>query len=136
MRIRRIPSTILIVRPSILVRRQMAMAETMMNVSSMGRRHFRVMYLRKLATIAMEVVSARRPDKAVVSPYEGMRKGRAVIIKCQTRSRSCAVRNWLLQQVGICKGSLQERLEIISSSEQRHSPHDGCEGTCQQDVLL
>ena len=31
-------------------------------------------------TIAMEVVSARRPDKAVASPYEGIRKGRAVIM--------------------------------------------------------
>ena len=46
----------------------MAVAETMMKVSSMGRRRFRVTYLRNLATIAMEVVSARRPDKAVASP--------------------------------------------------------------------
>ena len=56
------------------------MAETMMKVSSMGRRRFRVTYLRNLATIAMEVVSARRPDRAVASPYEGIRKGRAVIM--------------------------------------------------------
>ena len=64
----------------ICVRVQMAPADMTMKVMSMGRSRFQVTYLLIRKLMMADVVRARRPDNVVASPYEGIRKGRSVIM--------------------------------------------------------
>ena len=60
---------------------QIAAAEMMMNVMRMGNRRFHVIYFLILMLIMADVVRARRPERVVASPYEGIKKGSKVIMK-------------------------------------------------------
>jgi hypothetical protein len=46
----------------------------------MGKRRFHVIYFRYLNIATEDDVSARRPERVTASPYDGMRKGSAVIM--------------------------------------------------------
>ena len=59
----------------------MAIAETMTNVIKIGSSLLHVIYDLMRNVIMAEVVSARSPDKVVASAYDGIRKGRSVIMK-------------------------------------------------------
>ena len=59
----------------------MATEEVRMKVASIGISLFHVMNLLYLKAMNAEVVRASRPDNAVASPYDGIRKGRSVMMK-------------------------------------------------------
>ena len=80
-RIRTKPSIILIVLPSIRLSMKIAAVDMIRNVARIGIRRFQVTYFLYLYIATEEDVSARSPDKVTASPYDGMRKGRAVIMK-------------------------------------------------------
>ena len=75
-----IPRIFLRVLSCILVSMQIATADTAMKVSRMGISLFHVMNFRMRKVMMAEVVSARSPDKVVASAYDGIRKGRRVIM--------------------------------------------------------
>ena len=52
----------------------------MTNVISIGSSLFQVMYALILKVMIADVVSARSPDNVVASAYDGIRKGRRVIM--------------------------------------------------------
>ena len=79
--IRIIPRDIVRVRSCILVSRQTAPAEITMKVIRIGQRCFQVIYLRILIQMIKVVASAKRPERVVASPYDGIRKGRTVMMK-------------------------------------------------------
>ena len=60
---------------------QIDIVDVTRNTDSIGRSLFQVILLRYLYAAIIDVVRARSPDRAVASPYEGIRKGRCVIMK-------------------------------------------------------
>lgn len=62
-------------------RKQMAIVEINENAARIGHMLFQFTNFLNLMAIIAEVVIANRPDKAVASPYEGIRNGRNVMMK-------------------------------------------------------
>ena len=69
------PSIILIVRPSILSSRYMAMVEKTTKAATMGRSLFQFTYLMYLIMTTVAEVSESRPERVTASAYDGIRKG-------------------------------------------------------------
>lgn len=59
----------------------MAIAANKVNTANIGKSLFHVRYRLILTAVIKDVVRAKSPDKAVDSPYEGIRKGSIVIMK-------------------------------------------------------
>lgn len=51
-----------------------------MNVIRIGTSLFQTIFFHMLITMNEDVVSASRPERAVASPYDGIRKGSTVIM--------------------------------------------------------
>ena len=75
------PKIVLNVTSFISERRHIDRVEIMRKMESMGISLFRLTFLLYFHAATAEVVRASSPDKAVASPYEGIRKGSIVIMK-------------------------------------------------------
>lgn len=71
----------LIVPSCITFRRHIAAVEVIRKMERIGMSLFQVMNRLYFIEAINEVVSANNPDKAVASPYEGIRNGSSVIMK-------------------------------------------------------
>ena len=67
--------------PSILSSREIAIVENIANAARIGRRRFQFTYLMYCIITTVADVSESRPERVTASAYDGMRKGRAVMMK-------------------------------------------------------
>jgi hypothetical protein len=74
------PNIILIACPSILSSILMAIDENMMNAATIGKSLFQLTYFIYFTITTVAEVSESRPESVTASPYEGIRKGSAVIM--------------------------------------------------------
>ena len=74
------PRIILIALPSILSSRRIAIVENMTNAATIARSRFQVTYLTYLIMTIVADVNESRPESVTASAYDGIRKGRAVIM--------------------------------------------------------
>ena len=74
------PKIILIVFPSILSRRHIAMVENTTNAATKGSNRFHVTNFIYFSITTVAEVSESNPESVTASPYEGIRKGSAVIM--------------------------------------------------------
>lgn len=74
------PRILLIVGPSILSRRRIAAVENTTNAPIIGKRRFHVTYLTYCNITTVAEVRERSPERVTASAYDGIRKGRAVIM--------------------------------------------------------
>ena len=74
------PRIILIVLPSILSSRRIAIVEKTVNAAIIGRSLFQVTYLTYLIITTVADVKDNRPDRVTASAYDGIRNGNAVIM--------------------------------------------------------
>ena len=75
-----IPKMIFMACPSIRSSRHIAIVEKMMKAAKMGSRRFHVTNFRYFIMTTVADVSERSPDRVTDSPYEGIRKGSAVMM--------------------------------------------------------
>ena len=75
------PRMNLIVPSCITFRRQIAAVEVIRKMERIGMSLFQVMNLLYFIEATRDVVKANNPDKAVASPYDGIRNGSRVIMK-------------------------------------------------------
>ena len=68
------------VLPSILSSRHIAIVENTINAAMIGSKRFHVTYFKYLTITTVAEVKESRPESVTASPYEGIRKGRAVIM--------------------------------------------------------
>ena len=95
------PSMNLIVESCITLSRQIAAVEVRRKMERIGMSLFQVMNRLYFIAATRDVVKANNPDSAVASPYEGIRKGSRVIMKCRTRTLWSSAQNWPPQPGGI-----------------------------------
>ena len=74
------PRVILIATPSILSSMLVAIVEKTTNAAIVGSRRFQVTYFRYLIMTPAADVNERSPERVTASPYEGIRKGSAVMM--------------------------------------------------------
>ena len=74
------PRIILMACPSILSSRQIAIVEKRTNAPTIGSSLFHVTNFMYFSITTVAEVSERRPERVTASPYEGIRKGSAVIM--------------------------------------------------------
>ena len=74
------PRIILMALPSILSSRIIARVEKIMNAPTIGRSLFHVTNLRYFTITTVAEVNDNSPDRVTASPYEGIRKGSAVMM--------------------------------------------------------
>ena len=75
-----IPNILLIVGPSIFSSISIAAVENMMKAPSIGRNRFQVTYFIYWSITIVAEVSDRSPERVTASAYDGIRKGRAVMM--------------------------------------------------------
>ena len=67
--------------PSILSSRNIAAVENIVNAAMIGRKRFQFTYLIYCSITTVADVNDNSPERVTASAYEGIRKGRAVMMK-------------------------------------------------------
>ena len=74
------PRILLMIGPSILSSMQIAMVEKITNAKVIGRKRFHVTYFTYFTMTNAADVSDSSPERVTASAYDGIRKGRAVMM--------------------------------------------------------